>query len=103
MRNGSWRASWLAPRQRRSFTPAPSDAWIEGMTRSSFLVVICISPFSSCLPQLSYKAVNPALGGCNTVIAAVLAKCKALRVHDLDLGNAEEAEKLAHELGLRMV
>src|SRR4030095_14844466 len=102
MRNGSWRASWLAPRLRRSFTPAPSEAGMDGITRSSLRIVI-VFILSSCREAgLRGEALGPSFGCGKTVIAALGRDCKALGVHELDVGDADEAEELAHELALRM-
>src|SRR6185436_12734233 len=44
MRNGSWRRPGAPPMLRRSLTPAPSEAAIEGMTRSSSRVFM-VDPY----------------------------------------------------------
>src|SRR3954454_24901244 len=54
-------------------------------------------------PELRCKALRPGLGGDQTVIAALGRDCKPFGIHELDVGDPDEAEKLAHELGLRVV
>src|SRR4030095_2767082 len=98
----SCRASWLSRRLRRSFTPAPSEAGMDGITRSRLRIVI-VFILSSCREAcLRGEALGPGLRCGNTVIAALGRDCKALGVHQLDVGDADEAEELAHELALRM-
>src|ERR1043166_8384676 len=103
MRNGSWRASWLEPRLRRSLTPAPSEAGIDGITLSSLRAVIGSSFRLRRKARLRCEQARTALRGDQTVIAAVGRDCKTFGVDEIAVRDADEAEELAHELRLRMV
>src|SRR3990172_2059998 len=102
MRNGSWRASWLAPRLRRSLTPAPSEAATEGMTRCRVLVVRVPVSILGRHSLLRREPADCALRRGKRLVSRRLAEREPFSVDELDVGDAEEGEEVAHVRRLRV-